>query len=99
MKRREYDINIEVNGRRITKVIIDPHYEIKHSKSINDELILSLVKLLDQGIFPVQVRDGDYEYFVTDNLIVNEKAYKLVWLLQDNELYIGVVNAHRRKLK
>ena len=47
MKRREFDISIVVNHIRITKVIIDPHYEEKHAKSITDKIILELVKTLD----------------------------------------------------
>ena len=97
MKRREYQLSIEVNERKIKRVVIDPHYELKHSRSINDDVILELVKLLDGGTFPVQDRDDAFEYFVTDNLSLNNRRYKLVWLLEDNEIYIGVVNAHRRK--
>jgi hypothetical protein len=47
VNRREYDISVTVNERRITKVVIDPHYELKHSDSVSDNVILSLVKLLD----------------------------------------------------
>jgi hypothetical protein len=36
MSRREYSISIVVNGQRITKVIIDPHYEEKHAETITD---------------------------------------------------------------
>ena len=97
MDRREYDISITVNGRKITKLVIDPHYELKHSDSVSDNVILDLVKLLDGGTFPLQERREPFEYFVTDGLKLNEKLYKLVWLLEDNELYIGVVNAYRRK--
>lgn len=97
MNRREYDIHITVNSRRIHKVIIDDHYEIKHKESINDELILRLVRLLDGGTYPVQDRDTPYEYFVTDGLKVDGKLYKLVWLLEDDQLYIGVLNAYRRR--
>jgi hypothetical protein len=95
--RREYDISLVVNGRRITKVVIDPHYELKHSDSVSDEVIIELVKLLDGGTFPLQEQSGTFAYFVTDGLKLNEKIYKLVWLLEDDQLYIGVVNAYRRK--
>lgn len=47
MSRREYAINITVNEVLITKVIIDPHYEEKHRESVNDEIIVNLVKTLD----------------------------------------------------
>ena len=97
MNRREYDIKIEVNGRQILKVIIDPHYELKHRGSVDDELILKLVKLLNGGVFPpVEVKDG-FEYYVTDQLKLDGKSYKLIWLLEDSHLYIGIVNAHRSK--
>jgi hypothetical protein len=96
MKRREYDIDIAVNGRRMRKLIIDPHYAAKHSRSVNDDLIIKLVHLLNGGVFPVQGRRGPYEYFVTDRLMLGTKAYKLVWLLEDDQIYIGVVNAYRR---
>lgn len=45
----------------------------------------------------MQERNGPYEYFVTDRLTLDKKLYKLVWLLEDDQLYIGVVNAYRRK--
>jgi hypothetical protein len=43
MERRSYDVTLTVNGRFITEVVIDPHYEEKHSE-MNDALILELVK-------------------------------------------------------
>lgn len=97
MDRREYDISITVNMRQVTKVIIDPHYEAKHSDSISDEVIVSLVKLLDGGTYPVQDKNEPFEYFATDGLILGNKMYKLVWLLEDDQIYTGVVNAYRRK--
>lgn len=97
VNRREYEISITVNSRRITKVVIDDHYEDKHRASVSDGLILRLVGLLDGGVFPVQDRNEAFEYFVTDRLKLDSKFYKLVWLLEGDELYIGVVNAYRRK--
>ena len=97
MERREYDISITVNERQVTKLIIDPHYEEKHSTSVTDDIIVKLVKLLDGGTYPIQNKSGTFNYFVTDALLLDGKTYKLVWLLEDDQIYIGVVNAYRRR--
>ncbi len=96
MVRREYDIDIVFNGKRITKVIIDPHYELKHIDSVSDGVILGLVKLLDGLIFPPKTVKPPYSYFDLDKIEYKGKLYKLVWLLEDAQIYIGVVNAYRR---
>ncbi len=96
MKRREYDISIMVNRRQISKVIIDPHYEEKHAESISDEIILKLVRDLDGRELEPDDEDPPYAYFTTDKMELDGKLYKLVWLLEDEQIYIGVVNAYRR---
>jgi hypothetical protein len=53
MERRSYKTDsILVNGENYSEVIIDPHYEEKHSEHINDELILALTpsKSLQTGM-------------------------------------------------
>ena len=96
MQRREYEISIEFNFKRIKKVIIDPHYEEKHAESISDEIILGLVKKLDGlRMIPEDV-NPPYSYFTEDKMELNGNFYKLVWLLEDDQIYIGVVNAYRR---
>lgn len=97
MSRREYDIKLTVNGRAIAKVIIDSHYEEKHADSVDDVTILSLVEQLSGQNFQPDDVDGPFQYFVTDQMELDGKKYKLVWLLEDNTLHIGVVNAYRRK--
>jgi hypothetical protein len=96
MSRREYSINITVNEIMITKVIIDPHYEEKHAESINDEIILELLNSLDGKIFEPDDEKEPYSYFVTDRIEFKGKQYKLIWLLEGHEIYIGVINAYRR---
>jgi len=97
MRRREYDIQITVNGRKIRKVIIDPHYETKHFDSLDDEIILRLVNQLDGQRFEPDDENAPYLYFVTDRMVVNARKYKLVWLMEADKLYIGVINAYRRQ--
>ena len=95
-ERRDYKIFITVNSKTINRVIIDPHYEIKHGESVGDEIILSLVQMLDGKTFePEAERDG-FQYFKIDPLDLNGVNYRLIWLLEENEIYIGVVNAFRR---
>lgn len=96
MSRREYKVNITVNEVSIKNVIIDPHYEEKHAESINDEIILELVRTLDGKMFEADDEKSPYSYFVTDRIENKGKLYKLIWLLEDHEIYIGVINAYRR---
>lgn len=95
MKRREYAIDIFFNDKAITKVVIDPHYEQKHAASITDRLILQLVGGLDGMAYIPEIVRSPYAYF-SDEIERNGKNYRLVWLLEENQSYIGVINAYRR---
>jgi len=97
MERRSYKTNITINNRRIKHVVIDPHYELKHSDTISDSLIMELVSLLDGGDFTPEVVSKGFEYYTTDNLLLRNKRYRFVWLIEKTELYISVINADRRK--
>jgi hypothetical protein len=95
MSRSEYEIKaVSINDTLITKVVIDDHYKEKHSDSITDELILNLVNQLNNRFeLPESIDDG-YSYFATI-LNMDSKQYRLVWLLEENEIYIGIINAFR----
>ena len=95
--RRCYPARLNVNGREISEVVIDSHYEDKHADSINDDLILELVGLLVGKFFKPEAIKGDFQYFRVDLLEFNGRHYRLVWLLENEKLYVGVVNAFRRK--
>lgn len=96
MERAEYELDIVVNGVRIERVIIDPHYKEKHSESINDEIILNLVRTLDGKYYDPEDVKGSWSYFVVDQIEWNGKMYRLIWLMEEKEFYVGVVNAYRR---
>ena len=95
MDRRSYSVTLTVNGRPITEVVIDPHYEEKHP-DISDELILELVKKLDGNEYVPQEREDDWEFFMLDQLEHEGKRYRLVWCMKDQALFIGVIKAFRR---
>ncbi len=96
MSRREYSVSMMVNGLMISKVIISPHYQEKHADTVNDEIILELVKTLDGSEAEPDTTDESFLYFVKDGIEYQGKTYKLIWLLEDHQIYIGVVNAYRR---
>ena len=95
MNRREYPFSITVNGLKIETVIIDPHYEEKHSLSINDELILKLVQTLDGEFHDFVDEKSPFKYFVKEEIEVDSKLFKMIWLLEENQLYVGIINAFR----
>ena len=96
-KRRSYQIpSIVFNGRIFNEVIIDSHYEQKHSNHINDELILLLIRELNQR-FELRVDKKDKcEFFVT-RIECNSKWYRLIWIIEKDCNYIGIINAFRDK--
>lgn len=96
MSRRVYLGGLTVNGIYIKRIIIDPHYEEHHANSINDSLIINLVRTL-HGEFHMPVdQECSYRYFVKDHIPCDGKHYKLVWLMEEKEFYVGVINAYRR---
>ena len=95
MERRQYPIDkIVVNQKEITRVIIDSHYEIKHGNYIDDSLILALVAMLDNRNEIPEAISNEFEYFST-LLTHMKKQYRLVWLMENDSIFIGVVNAYR----
>jgi hypothetical protein len=76
-KRRIYEIELKINNQVLTQLIIDPHYELKRSGYVNDELIYNLVLALNDKRFVPKSRKSNWEYFETD-LIYQNKSYFLV---------------------
>jgi hypothetical protein len=85
---------ILLNRRLFSKVIIDPHYRRKHLGSINDDLIVELIRQLDGRHERQMGSKGRYRYY--DRLLkLGDRQYRFIWLLEDGEDYIGVINAYR----
>jgi hypothetical protein len=94
-ERRNYSVQLTINGRHINEVVIDPHCEIKHP-DMSDSLILELVKTLDGREFQLESRDGEWEFYMLDRLEYLDRQYRFVWCFRDHRLFIGVINCFRR---
>ena len=64
-KRTEYTLEITINNRKLSRVIIDQHYQINHPE-MNDDLILELVKTVNNRIFPIDDEKDGFEYFAIE---------------------------------
>ena len=99
MSRRLYLIKpLLINDQFFDQIVIDPHVD-KHADHLNDELIIEIVRQLDNGEYGFSDRNGDFYYFVTF-ILYQENHYKLIWLHEGSLSYIGVVSLFRdRRIK
>lgn len=95
-KRRRYPAFLLINGVLINEIVIDPHYERKHSEHMSDELIVLLVKSLNGRTIDLDSINVGFKYFTMDSVRFDEKHYRLVLIMEDGESYLGVINAFRR---
>jgi hypothetical protein len=96
--RTEHPLKLVLNGRKLSRIIIDQHYKEKHSESINDDLIINLVKTLDGETFPVESRKGEFEFLKVEPVIWDEKPHRVVLVLSITDDFVGVINAFRVNL-
>lgn len=95
-ERKIYPFSIEVNGYQFSEVIVNQHYQEKHS-DITDELILELLRLfVDEKTFQSDKLTTDY--FVLEKIIHQDKKYKLIWQIENQNSFI-VVNCYRIRKK
>lgn len=83
---------ISVNGKTVSRIVVDEHCR-KH-RDITDDVIIDLVRLLD-GVeqLPDDVKPP-YEYYAT-LVLLKEKQYRIVWLLEERLLYLGIITIYR----
>ena len=94
MDRPEYLLNLIINDRKISRVLIDQHYRENH-RDLSDEIILELLEKLNNQSFPVEMIRGEFEYFRAEPVILNQKAFRMILLLPVGDDFLGVVNAFR----
>lgn len=91
---------MKINGRDLKRVLIDSHYEVRHSGSMADQLILELIALLDGQEREIEaVTPSGFEIFRVDPVFWKDRVYRLVLTLppvnRDGSDYLGVINAFR----
>jgi hypothetical protein len=98
--RVKYDLLLRFEDIDINEVIIDQHYTEKHF-DVSDWIILELVKHLNHREVDIKSKTNNdlYSYFVAEPLFHNNKPYRLVFLIEAGQNYIGVINAFRIKEK
>ena len=97
MNFRLYKADLFINEIHIKEIRISDHYEDNHKDSITDEIIIELISTLNNNSYEPDALDGSFKYFVNDHIELDEKKYKLIWLLEEGFIYVGAVNAYRRK--
>jgi hypothetical protein len=92
---RVHKVRVFFDFKHFDEVWIDPHYEVSHSESITDELILELVQILtDEFGEPISKVTG-FRYYKVD-VMYQQKLYRLILVRPDDDRYIGVRTAYRR---
>jgi hypothetical protein len=70
-------------------VIIDQHYKISHPE-MSYELILELIKNIDS-----ESAGEQFDYYKIEPLYYLGDPYRLIFVLERDEDYLGVMNAFR----
>ncbi len=97
--RTEYRLQLTLNDRVLTRVIIDQYYKEKHADSVNDEIILDLVKTLDQKTIPIESERDGFQYFKAEPVVSDKKPFRLILVICIFDDYLGVINAFRVQRK
>lgn len=92
---RQHSVSLTMGGHHLDEVWIDPHYEEKHKDSINDELILAIVKDLNGWLIVLSAVVGGYSFYEADGAY-DGKMYRLILVVPFDNRYLGVRNAYRR---
>lgn len=98
MKRVSYHVFMLFNDHKINEVIIDQHYKLKHPE-MSDDLILKLVSKLNGLNLEVNEVNDPFSYFVEEPVMLENKPYRLIVMLEKNQNYLGVINAFRVREK
>lgn len=90
---------IPINGIMIKEIYLNPHWEKHEEEGITKELIIALVKLLGllgEKELGMGKRYDEWAYYDYEPIFYQNKAYCLVWCLEDGKSYIEIVDCYRK---
>ena len=96
--RVEHMLRLNVNGRKLNRVVIDFHFKQRHP-DITIEVIMALVKKLEHEDVLKHSENTSFEYFSHEPIIYDGNPYRIVFYLHKSENYLGVINAFRVRRK
>ena len=96
--RKEYNLSVIINGRTLSRVIIDQYYKDKH-KEVTDEIILDLIREINGENYDIESEKAGFQYFTVEPVLYEEKPYRLILLLCIHDDFLGVINAFRVQRK
>lgn len=93
---RVYKVDVRFNKKHWENIWIDSHYEEKHSHSINDDLILTLLSRFkgDRAV-EANAESSGFQYYEVDTEYKG-KLYRLILVIPPDSSYLGVRNTYRR---
>jgi len=89
---------IIINGVLIREIYFNPYWEKHQKEGISKELIIELVKLLElfgEKELGIGKRYDEWVYYNYEPIFYQNKAYCLVWCLEDKKNYIEIVDCYR----
>lgn len=93
---RVYKTDVWFNRKHWSNIWIDSHYEEKHSHSINDELILTLLACFSANTLVEADGESDgFQYYEVD-VEYKDKLYRLILVTPPDNSYLGVRNTYRK---
>jgi len=96
--RKEYNLKLIINGRSLSRVIIDQYYRDKHI-DVTDEIILGLIGEINGENYDIESENAGFQYFTVEPVFYKEKPYRLILLLCIYDDFLGVINAFRVQRK
>lgn len=94
---REHNCNLVFNRKKIVKLTITDHYELKHKMTVNDFLIRKILeaKLNGEELDPIEwIGMKERDIFRFDAIYENRKYRLIFWFKNDESNHLWIRNCY-----